>query len=317
LKFKYLIIAFSVIIIIIILVIALLPMITSGPEFAANFRYITLPLVIFMVCLLIFMGIFVLINYRLLLLLEREDWPALSYYLEQKIFVKGRYTPRNVRLLASSYLVVSDFPSVLKLEHKALLIKPSVIEKNVLIFGAARVLSGGSADTIAFFKAHMDNGKPEERQWIHWFFGFSQLLNGSFGAAETEFTALAMSSKDALITGLSSYFLQGTIAKYSLKPEECRRIAENGRTRIMEALPHIDNWNKEVHRMSTEIYIAVVRKYINETRDWVYENREEPKSVLHHEEHDAPDTHPIISDRHYKEEEARLEAEEHDKEKEI
>lgn len=283
-KFKYLIIAFSIIIIVIILVAALLPTMLAGPEVSSNLRYITLPLVIFMVILLISLGIFVLINYRLLSLLEREDWPALSYYLEQKIFVKGRYSARNVRLLASSYLVVSDFPSVLKLEHKALLIKPSVIEKNVLIFGAARVLSGGGPDTIAFFKAHMESGKAEEKQWIHWFFGFSQLLSGSFGAAEAEFMTLAVASKDALITGLSAYFLQSSIAKHSQKPEECRRIAESGRSRIMEVLPHMDNWNKEVTRMASEIYIAVVRKYINETRDWIYELREEPKSVLHHEE---------------------------------
>jgi len=105
LKLKHLIIAFSIIIVIIILVTALVPLaITSqtGPEFAMNFWHILLPLIIFMVFLLGGMGIFFFLNYRLLSLLEREDWPALAYYLEQKVFLKGKYSDRNIRLLPIS-----------------------------------------------------------------------------------------------------------------------------------------------------------------------------------------------------------------------
>jgi len=142
LKFKYLIAIFSIIIIIAVFISVFLPRLLVWPQNAMDFRYLTLPLLVLMVLLLGGLGIFFLSNYRLLNLLEREDWPALSHYLEQKTIIKGRYNNRRVKLLASTYLVMSDFLSVLKLENKIMLAKPSIVEKNVLVFGAARVLSG-------------------------------------------------------------------------------------------------------------------------------------------------------------------------------
>jgi len=225
---------------------------------------------IFMFLLLAGMGIYFLSNYRLLSLLEREDWPALAYYLEQKIIVKGRYNSRNVRLLASSYMVISDYPSIQKLENKTLLAKPSVIDKNILIFGAARVLSGNYKEAVAFFKTRIDKCAAKEKKWARWFLGFSYLLNGDFSPAETELSALAVSCDDAIITGLSAYFLNNSLAKNSFKPAECRAAAENGRTRVVDALKNAKNWKKEADRTGTEIHIAVIRKYINEAETWLF-----------------------------------------------
>jgi hypothetical protein len=248
-----------------------LPELLAGAEYAASFRYVTLPLMLFMALLLISMSVFFLLNYRLFTLLEREDWPALSYYLEQKIFGKGRYSPRKVRLLASSYLVVNDYASVLKLESKTHLSKPSIIRKNVLIFGAARILSGNLKDAVVFFRTYLNEGKSSERPWIRWYYGFSLLLCGNFNLAEPEFMSLAVSSDDALITGLSSYFLDTSIARNSKKPDECRTIAENGRNRVVKALKNLNNWKKETDRIGTEIHIAIIKKYITETGSWVFE----------------------------------------------
>jgi hypothetical protein len=217
------------------------------------------------------MGTFFLFNYRLLSLLEREDWPALAYYLEQKVFVKNRYSARNVRLLASSYLVISDFHSVLKLESKAMFAKPSVVDKSILLFGAARVISGQHVDAAAFFNSHMEKARRKDKQWVRWFYGFSHLLAGAFNTTEPEFTALALSSNDALITGLSSYFLFSSIAKYSLNPVKCREMAENGRKRVVKTLKNKASWDKEAEKLGTEIYIAIIRKYIDEAGKWLFD----------------------------------------------
>jgi len=272
LKFKYLIIAFSALIIFIILITALMPMILSGPEYLVNFRFLTLPLLIFMVLLLVGMGIFFFYNYRLLSLLEREDWPALAYYLEQKIFVKGKYSNRNVRLLASSYLVISDYLSVLKLENKAVLANPPVVDNNVLVFGTARVLSRNHAEAAAFFKLHLDNGKlkTKDKNWARWYFGFSLLLSGAFKLAQPEFESLAVNSKDALITGLSSYFLYNSISGHSDNSAECLAAAESGRIRVTNKVKNRHGWKKEVEKNGSDIHIAIIKKYIEETGQWLF-----------------------------------------------
>ena len=269
-KFKYLLIAFSIIITIVILIAALLPLFLSGAQAAANFRYITLPLLIFIGLLLVCISAFFLFNYRLFSLLEREDWPALAYYLEQKIYVKNRYNARYVRLLASSYLVISDYPSVQKLESKTLLAKPSVVEKSVLIFGPAKVLSGKHKEAAAFFKLYMGKKGVKEKQWVRWYYGFSNLLSEAFDLAEPEFASLAVSSGDALIAGLSAYFLHSSIEKHSKKPEECRDTAETGKSRVVKTLKNGESWKKEADQQGTEIHIAIIRKYIDEAGQWLF-----------------------------------------------
>jgi hypothetical protein len=225
-----------------------------------------------MILLLGAVGIFFFYNYRLLSLLEREDWPALAYFLEQKIYVKRQYNARYVQLLASSYLVISDYASVLKLEGKAMLVKPSVVAKNVLLFGAARVLSGNHADAVTFFKTHLGKGnfKGKNEQWGRWFYGFSQLLAGD--SKMTDFASLAVSSNDAIITALSAYFLNNSISKKCENPAECLAIAERGRERVVNIIKNTENWKREVDRMSGEIHVAIIRKYIDEAGNWLFKS---------------------------------------------
>ena len=269
-KFKYLIIAFSIAIITVILVTVLVPVLIAGPEHAQNLRYMTFPLLIFIVLVLVGMSIFFFLNYRLLSLLEREDWPALAFYLEQKVYRKGQYSVRNIRILASSYLVISDYQSVLKLESKTQIAKPSAVDANILIFGAARILSGKYGDAAAFYKIHMAKCSKKDRQWVRWFFGFSQLLTGEFSSAEPEFASLAVSSNDPLISGISAYFLQYFMEKKSANPEKCRQLSETGKSRTVSAVKNPGGWKKEAEKMGNDVHVAIIRKYVDETGKWLF-----------------------------------------------
>ena len=271
-KFKILIIAFSIIIFLVIAIIVMLPSLFAGTDVMATFRLMTLPMLIFMVVLLVGMGIFFFFNYRLLSLLEREDWPALAYYLEQKCFTKGNYSNRNVRLLASSYLVLTDYVSVLKLESKTMLANPSAIGRNLLLFGTARILSGNYTEAAAFYKIYLDKGKlsRKDKPWTRFFYGFSLLLSGSFKLAQPEFALLTASSNDCIITGLSAYFLNKTIAKHCDNAIECLSASENGRNRVLNAVKTGAKWKKEAAKLGSDIHIAIIKRYIDETEEWLY-----------------------------------------------
>ena len=292
-KFKYLIIAFCAVVIIILLVAVFLPLLINRGINIIDLRHIILPLFIVIVLLLFCLSIFFFLNYRLLSLLEREDWPALTCYLEQKIYTKKRYKSNYVRLLASSYLVMSDFMSVIKLEGKTMLTKPSVINKNILIFGAARVLSGNYAEAASFFKSHIGKCREKEKDWVRWFHGFSYLLSGAFASAEPEFISLSVASKDAIITGLSAYFLFQSVEKYSSRPAECRSSSESGRDRVMKSLKNISGWNSEVSKMGTNIHAAIIKKYIDAAGVWLFDPDAfvviEPEPVVETQERRASD----------------------------
>jgi hypothetical protein len=197
-------------------------------------------------------------------------------YLEQRILRKGQYSSRQVRLLINSYLVMSDSPAVLRLENKVSVVKPALVEENALLFGAARILGGDPGGAADFFQARIEKGKASKRQpvdgqWLCWYYGFSLVLAGLFERAEAEFKSLAAASGDALITGLSAYFLSHILLKYSSYSAECRTLAEQGRERARKSLKNAQGWKTAAERVETEVYTAIIKKYIDQAGAWLFE----------------------------------------------
>jgi len=271
LKFKFIFILFSITLLVFMAVIILLPLYMIGPAYSANFWNLNWPIIIVLILLFLGFNIFYFTNKTLFLLLEKEDWPALVRYLEDKVIQKGKYSPRLVRLLANSYLVLSDSASVMSLENKVALAKPSLIDANALIFGTARILGGDVSGAIRFFEARKDTVKPDSREWVNWYYGFSLLLDRQFAEAGESFSLLSRMSQNGVVTALSSYFLFETIAPASPgKGAEYIKDAFQGRERVCKALPKKENWKKEVAKLSTEIHAAAISKYLEEAGNWLY-----------------------------------------------
>ena len=270
-KIKYIIIGFNILIIFFLLVIALTPLVVLGAEFAFQFWVSGWPLALVLVAALAGLNVFFLSNRRLFLLLEKEDWPALVDYLERRIYDKNRYSHRLVKLLANSYVIMSDSAGVLNLEKKTALANPGLLEKNALIFGTARILGGDHAGAAAFFSARLEKGKARELQWIRWYYGFALLLSRDFKKAEAEFKALAIACDDAIVTGLSAWFLIETVRKFSANPGECQAAAEQGRQRVLKKFKNAEDWQKEASKIKTEIYSAVLIKYIDQSAVWLFQ----------------------------------------------
>ncbi|MDR0600998.1 MAG: hypothetical protein LBG42_01320 [Treponema sp.] len=274
-KFKSVFIIFNILIVFFLLIMVFMPLFILGPGFAAGFWRSSWPLGAILISALAFLDVFYAFNRRLYRLLEREDWPALADYLESKVIRKGHYSSRLVRLLANTYLVMSDSAAVLSLENKTALAKPSLIEKNALVFGAVRILSGDTAGAANFFSLRLEKeaGKGRDAQWIRWSYGFSLLLSRQFDKVVPVFRLMALESSDALIAGLSAYFLSGALRKNSENPLDCEEAAFEGRNRVRESLKTISGWKKEAARIETEVHAAILRKYLDEAGNWLFESR--------------------------------------------
>jgi len=272
LKFKSIFILFCLTLLLFLAVLVFMPLMMLGPALSESFWRINWPLIMLLVVLFAAFTVFYFSNRTLFLLLEKEDWPALVRYLEDRVIQKGKYTPRLVRLLANSYLVLSDSAAVMSLESKTALAKPSLIDANALVFGTARILGQDVSGAVRFFQIRKETVKPQLKDWVHWYYGFSLLLNRQYEEAGEEFSFLSRISKDGVVTALSSYFLSETIAQ-SLpeKWQELRDTASAGRERVLGTLPELKNWKREISRLSTEIHAAALSKYMEETGRWLYE----------------------------------------------
>lgn len=269
-KFKLIFVLLNITLLLLLGIIVVLPLLMGGVPFAAFFWQQNWLFTLVWTVIFLFFNYFYFSNRKLFYLLEREDWPALVHYLEDRVIQKGRYSKRLVRLLANSYLILSDSASVMNLENKTAIARPALVDENALIFGTARILGKDISGAIRFFQSRKGRANAKIREWISWYCGFSLLLDSQFNEAAEVFLPLARFSKDAVITALSSYFLSQSIARFLPESGPALEAAAAGAERVKKALPRLSDWNKEVSRLSTEIHAAALSKYMEETGQWVF-----------------------------------------------
>ena len=270
-KFKSIFVLLNLTLTVFLAILVSLPFLIMSAPFTGPFWQSNWPFVIFLALILLVCNVFYFTNRRLFLLLEKEDWPALVRYLEDKVIQRGRYSPRLVRLLANSYLVLSDSAAVMNLENKTAVAKPALVDANALLFGTARILGKDISGAVRFFAVRKDTTKGELKEWMCWYHGFALLLDRQFEKAADDFSLLAQVSQDGIIVGLSSYFLNSTITgALPEKEAEFRDLSVHGRERVLKALPQLKDWDRESSRLSAEIYGAVLSKYMNEAGYWLY-----------------------------------------------
>jgi hypothetical protein len=232
-----------------------------------------------LIATLIILDIYYFINRKLFRLLEREDWPALLAYLENRFLQRGRYSGQLTRLFVNTSLVMSDSRAVLDLENKLTLVKPALVERNALIFGLAHILAKDYAGALRFFAAHErgNPGKPflpfgdgnHSRQWLAWYHGFSMLLDRRFPEAVEQFRRLAREARDPLVTALAAWFLADNLSRVA--GASCLEDAAAARERVRGILKRRKDWDRELAGTETELHIAIVRRYINDAGNWIYQ----------------------------------------------
>jgi hypothetical protein len=271
LKFKIILILFNFIITLFLFFVFILPNFFLGLDFTGVFWRGAWPLAVAFVLVLLVMDAFYLRNRRLFYLLEREDWPALVQYLEDRVIKRGHYFSPMVRFLANAYLVLADYRAVTSLENKTAMVKPRLVDANALIFGTARILGKDYEGAVRFFEEKAGKVKRKTAAWVRWYVGFARLLNRQFSPAADVFALIAREEEDAALAGLSSYFLAASLTR--LLPGrafELMAAAMDGRKRVRAALPVQDAWNKEIDKMRNETHVVVLSKYLDETSEWLY-----------------------------------------------
>ncbi|MDR3342113.1 MAG: hypothetical protein LBT14_04880 [Treponema sp.] len=271
---------FNIIIFCFLLVVCTVSFYALGIEFAFTFWRSSWPLVLVMMVVLIGLDTFWVMNYQLFLLLEREDWPALARYLEKRILEDGHYSFRLVRLLANTYLVLSDALSVINLENKTASAKPALLESNALIFGPARILGKDIPGAVQFFSARFDFVKSKspgrefakgDASWIRWYYGFSLFLDRQFSIAADQFMLLARGSADVLVTGLSAFYLADALYKVMFERKaDLRDAASEGRDRVRKSLQSISAWNEDALKIQAAIHGVIIARALQDAGGWIY-----------------------------------------------
>jgi len=273
-KFKLVCILFNVVLAGFLAILCAAPLFMPGfggaPEVWRSFW----PLIIILILFLIGFDAFYLVNRELYLCLEREDWPALSCCLEERVLKRGDYSPRLVKILAETYLALADCPAVLSLENKIAIVKPRLLSRLALLFGAARVLAGDFEGAARFFAGQEEEAKVRKAPklaWLGWYRGFALLLGGQSSQAADAFIPLAYSAPEPLVTALAAYFLGGSLSQaLPLRSDELEKAAAAGRERVLKALAGKERWAARVRKTALDIHAVVLSRYLEKTEKWLY-----------------------------------------------
>jgi hypothetical protein len=226
--------------------------------------------------------------FSLLGLLDREDWPALVCFLEDRVIKRGRYRPGEVRLLAQAYLLLGEPLPVLALENGAAAVNPGLLEQCALLFGAARLLAGDNAGAARFFTERESRVRYRDRAWVAWYRGFALFMDNRYGEAADSFSQSARGPAEPLCAGLAAWFLADSLAL--ILPDrsgELSRVAGEGRARARLRLRGRAAWDRAAGRLRggpqgrlrggprREFWGLIAGKYLDETASWLYNNHKE------------------------------------------
>jgi tetratricopeptide (TPR) repeat protein len=272
-KFKTVFILFNGIILIFLILLILFPRLVLPPGAVLNFRRSLWPIALVFFLILAGMDVFFITNYRLYALLDREDWPALARYLETQVMEKGRYFSLQVRLLANTYLLLSDPASATALENRLSLVRPKLLEEHALVFGLARILAKDYQGASRFLEARLAaaglNKKQRPASWLSWYHGFALFLTGNHEKAAEIFPELVRFSGEPLLTGLAVWFLAEKLGK-TFPEGKFTEAVDEGRKRVRERIPNRARWEKELAKAQHEVHAVMVMGYLRDTADWLY-----------------------------------------------
>ena len=230
-----------------------------------------LPFGLFVILLLCGINTAFFMNRKLLLLLGKEDWPALADYLEQKIYRDGKFSYRNVKLLIQSYLVLGKFNEIINLKDKVAAVKPGLADRFALAFGSAYLLNQDPSVAAAYFQSEMDKGRPAANEWLRWFYGFSLVLSETSELAGDVFMKLAAEADDIIVTGLSAFLLAGQLGNRSAARAEWYTGAEEGKKKVLKSIKSVHEWTAKAQKTYSEVHGAIIKKYIDEAGAWIFE----------------------------------------------
>ncbi len=280
-KFKSIFILFNLVIIASFVFVFAMPFFALGAEFARTFWLSNWPLALVLVLILGGIDGFFISNQRLFALLEREDWPALVSYLEDRVVKKGRYSSRLVRLLANTYLVLSDSAAVVALEAKVAAAKPALLDKNALVFAVARILANDPAGAASFLAERRKSGKAEAPEWVQWYHAFSLLLNRDFSGAADVLLPLSSIAKDPLVIGLSAFFMGDSIRRaLPERKDALSQASDAAGQRVLKGLPTRAAWDKETERARAEIHVVILSKSLEEAARNIYGAAEQQSALV-------------------------------------
>ncbi|MFP4383044.1 MAG: hypothetical protein ACLFST_01535 [Spirochaetia bacterium] len=270
-KFKLIFIFFNTIIVFSFIFIFLVPILILGAEYTQvlwSKEWIWI-LSSFFAAVVIGMNIFFILNWTFFTHLEREDWDALTVYLEKQIYEKKKYRKQYIRILLNAYLVKGQTDKVHILRQHVQEERQNLLLDFALLFSIPDILKNDETAMEFYFKDLLEKeeikkGKYKNiRLWSYFLLAFTLVVSNKYDEAGKYINYLLEKYSGTILKAFGMYLL-------STFPEQGKREkADNLRKEFIRDMPR-EKWLKTVEREKSNLLLIVLSRFVNETTAWLY-----------------------------------------------
>ena len=211
-KFRILFALFNFVIVAAFALIVLMPVLVLGWEYTQLFWRGNWPVAIIFAAVLGGLNTYFGINWRLLTLLEREDWNGLIDHLEQKILVGNRLGRQRLRVLINAYVVTGASDKITELEIRLRETNSAWVSRFPLEFGIPYLLKNDAPAMERFFGEMKERSDCSEPIWVRWNYGFALILQQKVDEARAVLMSIADETKNPVQQLLTAYLLDSVAA---------------------------------------------------------------------------------------------------------
>lgn len=214
---------------------------------------------------LLFAGIVIAVNgtffayWRLLSLLEVQDWPGLAAYLEREVYNRRRVTASSVRILLESLFLIGDFEGVEKLAERLAQVNQRALGRFAHRIAAVLIVGQRYAAAEALCADTARNPHRDE-DWHRFFSVFLEPLQGK-PYPTAALRDIAQTARDPLVVSLAGYL--------NSKPGRDAAASEAAKKRVLENCGR-KRFESILREAQTAVHGIVLSSLFGETLDWLY-----------------------------------------------
>ncbi len=263
-KFKLIFFLFNFIILLSFAVVLFMPIILLGPEYTRTFWSSTWYLPLFFLLTIGAIDGYFLAHWRLLTLLEEENWGELIEYLEEQCLRKGRLSGQFVRTLINAYFITNNVSRIEFLEKELREKKPALVKKFALQFGIPKMLHNDPDDIVRYFEEFKDAHTPK-RDWLRFLYSFGLLMKRENTEGREVLLGIIRNTKDPVLRLLSIY----TIDPFKTVDDEVLSLVGKGREELSSRYSRTA-LEREMNKQRDNVALLVLGRLVSDALDWLY-----------------------------------------------
>ncbi|MBI9099716.1 MAG: hypothetical protein JEY91_14650 [Spirochaetaceae bacterium] len=260
-KFKSIFFLFNIVVIFSFSLIFVLPLILLSGSYSSVFWMDNWYLAGIFFILIAGLDSYFIINWKLFVFLEKEDWNNLTLYLEDKIYVQGQFRKQYIKLMINTSLAVSNLDKIDRLAKEIGDRKPKLMSRYALLLGIPLFLRNNTEEAVIFYGKYKDETDTRHKSWVKWVYAFSLIQESNKDMAQAVLLKIFESKTDDILEILTLYSLDSL----SYTSESMNRTLEQYR----EKYGSEKKWNTFLDSMrGKNIFILLLTGLLDEARKW-------------------------------------------------